>query len=430
MPRLRFSEVFTPNGYPKHTYVQRDEAHHERLLRAWTETSNQIASVSGPSKAGKTVLVQRVVGLDNLITVSGASVRTPDQLWERVLDWAGEPHSTTASVADLASEADARDRTVQVGISGTGASHKSGHLHTEGSTETMAATVNRRGLPQVVADLADSPTTVLIDDFHYIPAAIQSEVAQQLKDAASRGVRICVASVPHRADNVVRALPELRGRVLAVDIDYWAKRELLEIPRIGCELLGIHVDQVSLATFATEAAGSPQLMQSICGWICRESKIEETVSPSRAITLSDAQRKRILFLTCTTVDYRTFVRSLVTGPKARPGERKTYIHSDQRKGDVYLTIMRAIAADPPKLAIPYADLQDRLKQVTKDEPPDGASVIGTLNKVSQIAQQNMPPTGPALEWDEQEQVIVVTDPYLLYYLRWSTFLEKEAEAEA
>src|ERR1700704_4175559 len=106
MPRLRFSEVFTPNGYPKHTYVQRDEAHHERLLRAWTETSNQIASVSGPSKAGKTVLVQRVVGLDTLITVSGASVRTPDQLWERVLDWAGEPHSTTASVADLASEAE------------------------------------------------------------------------------------------------------------------------------------------------------------------------------------------------------------------------------------------------------------------------------------------------------------------------------------
>ena len=69
------------------------------------------------------------------------------------------------------------------------------------------------------------------------------------------------------------------------------------------------------------------------------------------------------------------------------------------------------------------------RAVTKDEPPDGASVIGTLNKLNQIAHQNMPPTGPALEWDEQEQVVVVTDPYLLYYLRWSTFLEKEAEAE-
>ena len=47
--------------------------HHERLLREWMRSSTQIASVSGPSKAGKTVLVQHVVGEGNLITVSGAS---------------------------------------------------------------------------------------------------------------------------------------------------------------------------------------------------------------------------------------------------------------------------------------------------------------------------------------------------------------------
>jgi len=163
--------------------------------------------------------------------------------------------------------------------------------------------------------------------------------------------------------------------------------------------------------------------------MCNQLEIRKAQSPSRAITLDDAQRRQILFLTCTAVDYRTFARAIVTGPKARTGERKTYVHADGRRGDVYLTIVRAIAADPPKLAIAYGDLQDRLRAVTKDEPPDGASVIGTLNKLNQIAHQNMPPTGPALEWDEQEQVVVVTDPYLLYYLRWSTFLEKEAEAE-
>lgn len=80
MPRLSSAEVFTPTSYPTHTYVQRDDLHHERLLREWTRSSNMIASISGPSKAGKTVLVQRVVGEGNLITVSGASVRAPDQL--------------------------------------------------------------------------------------------------------------------------------------------------------------------------------------------------------------------------------------------------------------------------------------------------------------------------------------------------------------
>src|SRR5689334_10152614 len=104
MPRLSAAEVFTPTSYPVYTYVQRDQLHHERLLLEWTRSTTQIGSVSGPSKAGKTVLVQRVVGEGNLITVSGASVRAPDQLWERVLDWWGEPHVTVASRADSNTE--------------------------------------------------------------------------------------------------------------------------------------------------------------------------------------------------------------------------------------------------------------------------------------------------------------------------------------
>src|SRR5690242_12158968 len=287
MPRLSSAEVFTPTSYPTHTYVQRDDLHHERLLREWTRSSNMIASISGPSKAGKTVLVQRVVGEGNLITVSGASVRTPDQLWERVLDWYGEPHSTVATRADSTTQTKGSDRGGQIGIAGIGANTRATSQDASGVIETTQATAHRRGLPQVVQELANTKYTVLLDDFHYVPQGIQGEVAQQIKDAAGRGVRICVASVPHRADNVVRALPELRGRVLAIDIDYWSRKDLLEIPRLGCEHLGVHVDAPSLTMFATEAAGSPQLMQSICRWMCAELGVREAVQPRRAITLDE-----------------------------------------------------------------------------------------------------------------------------------------------
>src|SRR5262245_61512954 len=100
MARLSSAEVFVTTSFPTHTYVQREHLPHERRLNEWNRSATQIASVSGPSKAGKTVLVQRVVGEDNLITVSGGSVRSADQLWERVLDWWGEPHSTTATTAE------------------------------------------------------------------------------------------------------------------------------------------------------------------------------------------------------------------------------------------------------------------------------------------------------------------------------------------
>lgn len=427
MPRLSSADVFTPTGYPEHTYVQRDDLHHERLLGEWTRSSTQIASISGPSKAGKTVLVQRVVGEDLLLSVSGASIRAPDQLWERVLDWWGEPHATMTSVVDTATETAASERSGQLGVSGTGVTHRSSRVDASAAAETLQATVNRRGLPQVVAELAGTKYALLIDDFHYIPAAIQGDVAQQLKDAASRGVRICVASVPHRADNVVRALPELRGRVLAIDLDYWGRRDLLEIARLGCPLLGLRVDDASLAMFATEAAGSPQLMQSICLWMCNHLDVRETLELPREERLDATTRRQILYLTSVTVDFRSLVRALVAGPKVKPGERKLYVHADGRTGDVYLTVMRAVAADPPRLAIDYVELTQRLETLCKGAHPDGASVVRACATLGQIAHGFAAPSGPSLEWDEQAQTLVLSDPYLLFYLRWSGILEREAD---
>jgi hypothetical protein len=120
------------------------------------------------------------------------------------------------------------------------------------------------------------------------------------------------------------------------------------------------------------------------------------------------------------------VRAMIAGPKARPGERQIYTHHDGRQGDVYLTVMRAIAMDPPKLAIEKDELNKRLDELCKGKSPDGASVVRTCMTLGQIAQGFAAPTGPSLEWDDQEHVLVLTDPYLLFYLRWSGILEREA----
>jgi hypothetical protein len=428
MTRLSSAEVFTPTSFPSHTYVTREELHNERLLREWMRSSTQVASISGPSKAGKTVLVQRVVGEDNLITVSGASVRSPDQLWERVLDWWGEPHSTTAASADATTETRAQEKGLTLGVPGSGASGKHVSSTAHAGTQTTQATVNRRGLPQVVQEIAHTPYTILLDDFHYIPSQIQGDVAQQIKDAASRGVRICVASVPVKADNLVRALPELRGRVLAIDVDYWSQKDLIQIAKLGCPLLGLEVDNASLQMFAREAAGSPQLMQSICLWMCNHLGVRETAEPSRAVQLDELARKEILFLTSCTADFRSLVRAMVSGPRARPGERRSYVHQDGRVADVYLSIMRAVAMDPPRLELDYPELQRRLEVMCKGASPDGASIVNACIKLSQIASGFTAVTGPSFEWDEQAQMLVMPDPYLLFYLRWSIALEREADA--
>lgn len=56
--RLRAQDVFTPGSFPVHTYVHRIDLDVEQQLRDALATPGQLISISGPSKSGKTVLVE------------------------------------------------------------------------------------------------------------------------------------------------------------------------------------------------------------------------------------------------------------------------------------------------------------------------------------------------------------------------------------
>jgi hypothetical protein len=95
--RLRAKDVFTPGSFPTHTYVQRSDAQLDQQLRLGLDTQGMIVSIAGPSKSGKTVLVERVVGEDNLVPVTGATIRETGDVWARALDWMGTPNETLAT---------------------------------------------------------------------------------------------------------------------------------------------------------------------------------------------------------------------------------------------------------------------------------------------------------------------------------------------
>jgi hypothetical protein len=218
---LRATEVFTPGAFPLHTYIERAQEGFETALSDGLGTPGQVISVSGPSKSGKTVLVEKVVGRDLLIPVSGVSIRHPDDVWRKVLDWMDVPSSsTTSKTFEVSGEAEVSAK----GSAGVPFVAK-GEVGTRGQVggslgRTAEQVRDRRGLPQVVKEIANSDFVVLIDDFHYMPREVQTEVAKSLKEAVRLGVRIVSATVTHRGDDLLRANSELRGRVRAIDLDY------------------------------------------------------------------------------------------------------------------------------------------------------------------------------------------------------------------
>ena len=61
----------------------------------------------------------------------------------------------------------------------------------------------------------------MIDDFHYASTEMQMKMAQQLKDAIRRELKVVVVSLPHRADDAIRQNADLSGRLSLINIETW-----------------------------------------------------------------------------------------------------------------------------------------------------------------------------------------------------------------
>lgn len=426
---LKATDVFTPGAYPDYTYVQRSDQQLEQALRDALDTPGQIASLAGPSKSGKTVLVERVVGKDNLISISGVGIYRADDLWDKVLNWMGVPASVATESATSRSVSAGVNVSGKAGVLGfaSASAETSGGLAHE-TKATATTTQLRTGLAQVQKEIANSTYVVLVDDFHYMPREIQVEAAKALKEAVRLGIKLCTAAVLHRGDDVVRANPELRGRVKAVDLRYWGIDDLISIGIRGFEELNAYCERRDLEVLAKEAAGSPQLMQQICLQACFVLNIREKLAHRAKLNFSAAQFRAIFEQTSSSTDFRSLVDVLDSGPRTRGTERKIYRFRDGTTGDVYRCVLKAVAADPPKLSFSYEDLTKRTHSICMGESPVGSSVTGTCLHMAKLAEDKFPKER-VIDWDDQKQVLDIPDPYLAFFLRWSGRLMEEAEED-
>lgn len=419
-------EVFTPTDTPTVTYVDRGERGLEIALRNALRTPKMITSLSGPSKSGKTVLIKKVLDPDALISLSGAAIKSADDLWNRVLNWMEAPSERTRS----------RDHELILNGETKGGGKLRIPFLAEGSAEATAGAEyaygrgseerhERGGIDQVIREIGGSDFVLFIDDFHYMDREVQTEVARQLKEAAEAGVKICTASVPHRKDDVLRGNSELRGRVQAIDFEYWLPQEIEQIAIKGFAALNIELHPANRARLVQEAFGSPQLMQQICLQACLRANIEETASNQAVINLTDDAIGSVLEQASTTTDFSSLLEGLHNGPKVRGAPRNQFKFNDGSAGDVYRCILLALKSDPPCLAFSYDDIYQRTRAVCSDETPPGSSVASALEQMPRLAEDLEPQTR-IIEWSDD--VFDIVDPYFLYFLRCSSKLRSLARS--
>ena len=412
---MRASEVFTPNKEPSVTYVDAHLVDKAKHLLQSLETSAAVISLSGPSKSGKTVFIEKTIGRDRLIEVNGAGIDSTATLWNRVFSIIGTP--TGVSQTNSASFTGSVGAKASAGVplvaqgeaSATGA-------WASGDSKTAEQAFDPLHL--LIKELGGTDYIVFIDDFHYIPKDVQVAVANEIKEAIHGKVRFVCASVPYHSGDMLLANADLRGRTFKLDFDYWKQPELLEIARRGFSALNLDVHDAVVEALAMEAAGSPQLMQTLCLTLCFETGSDERVEQSKTIAADLELISRVCRRASATNDYSSTVEKMKDGPKTRGKDRKS--HALKATGsvvDVYPLILMAIASNPPQLTIRYANLVDRIGRLCAGEAPSGSSIISACSHMTEIA--NDAENRQVVEWDTPADVLDIRDPYLLFYLRWA-----------
>ncbi len=417
----RRSQVFVVGGQPTITYNPRPEQGLRGRFEDYLEERGRILFLTGPTKAGKTVLVREV--LPKAVRVSGGEVSSVEDFWADIVDSLAvyTDESAEWNKGASAQEGNAFGAAAKVGGSGVDAKHE----QVEGTEQGRRYVQSRARDPRRVAkqELLKTRPAVVVDDFHHVDPGVQRQIVRGVKDLVFEGVPVIFIAVPHRAADIVRAEREMAQRVEQLQINSWSQSELEEIARAGFDALNLDCPSELADEMAQESYGSPHLMQDFCLQICKANEIRETV-PERQVLISTNLEGWFRDLAAREGTDESF-RKLSQGPRQRT-DRKQRLLKKGGETDIYGAVLQAIAWTGPKAELDWTEVRVALRDVLAEEPPQRHEYTRVLEQMSEIARammwdkENKRYVGdPVLEFDSDLGTLHISDPFFAFQLRWA-----------
>lgn len=406
----RTNEVFVAGRQPTITYNPRNEHHLEAEVKSYRAQMGKALTVAGPSKSGKTVLIERSLPRGYAIWIQGSDLESAQKFWQSVAD----------GLAAYEQISDSRENTVGRETGGSltlgipdvaGAEGRRGRS----SSAALATTGSRtRPLPDVVREeLASSPVPVVIDDFHYVLQPTQVAIARAIKTLIGL-TNVVLIAVPHEAFDAVRAEPDMNGRVWQLPITSWTTDELAYIARTGFAALGVvDRDERVAQRLAAESFGAPFLMQQLCYDYAIQLGVEATANPP--VLAQEPENWSAFLRRIADRSIPGVFDRLIRGPNPRGQQRIDRVLTDGRRGDIYAAVLHAIAKTPQQARIRPQDLTRVLETSLAENAPTTQQIASSLGHMSEIAWDGRGTGDPALDFKDDE--LHILDPFLAFYLR-------------
>lgn len=395
--------VFVAGGQPTITYVDRENLHIEREFARAIATPNQIVSLSGSTKTGKTVLCKKALGSRAYVWVDGGRIKTGEGFWNYIsaeLNIPAEISRTESSETGIEAQGSVPFITTASGSK----------LWTKETTETKRI----NSMTEALSRMQSEKIILVIDDFHYLPEEIRTDVMRNIKGAVFNGLKVILLSVTHRVFDALKAESELTGRFTAITLPNWNHDDLVQIPRLGFEALNVICPKSIIDQLCDEAQENPFLMQQFCWEICFDCGIE-TTNLLKAQTVPDTYNLHDMFIRIAKNAGLPIYRKLVAGPQSRKVREKRPLKSGG-DADIYEVLLKAVASTGPKPTVTYDEIKTALAALLKDKIPQKHEVTSAFKHLSRISKEIG--ADSAIDWDDDSREVAIADPYLRFYLRW------------
>lgn len=412
---IKYSDIFVPGGFPRHTYNPRVELQLENKLNEVKNNLCKLVAVTGHTKAGKTVLVRKILPPEDSIWIDGGTVSQEDDFWDVVIEQL-QLFQSVAESTTTGSENSVEGK-AKAGVDfivAKGESELSGSIKRQrdyGTTRSRAVSSRVTAL----AALRDARLPVVIDDFHYLPKVLQGGLVRALKPLIFDGLPVVIIAIPHRRYDAIKVEREMTGRMYPIEIPVWSEVELRFIPETGFRLLNLELPDRIIARLAAEAIGSPHLIQDFCRAISRVKSIVWQHDAAK-LEVSDAELGAVFREVADTIG-RPIFEKLARGPRQRT-DRLPRELKDGRKVDIYQLVLLGLAHIRPGLVtLEYEELRTAIKDVSATQIPQLHEVARVLKHMATIAATDQSST-PVIDFDETEKKLHITDPFFAFYLRW------------
>lgn len=411
--RYHRDEVFVAGGQPSVTYVDRQEFHVERNLARAIASPNQIVSLAGPSKTGKTVLCRKVLGDREYVWIDGGEIASAATMWDSVCSELNLPGEITTS--------DERSSGVDGGITTPIISAKGSKLRKRTTAERRVVNSISDALDALVAD----NIILVVDDFHYLAPEVRTTFLRNVKGAVFNGLKVLLLSVTHRAFDAIKAESELTGRFISITLPNWTIDELKQIAVLGFAALNVNCKDTLIEKLAREAQDSPFLMQKFCWEVCFDSGIEHAATLLTRHSIPDDYDAEAMFVRLAQDAGLPIYQKLVAGPQSRKSRTKRPLRRGG-EADIYEALLLALAETGPKSSISYDELRSSLNTILTDMVPQKHEITSALKHLAAISMKAG--TEVAIDWDDDKREVNLTDPYLRFFLRWQVRSHQKSEA--